>query len=342
MVNRRKQALLIVSGVLILAIALGVSAVFAQVESQPAGQIESQPAAQPVLQDGDDAQDEPEADDPEDEDKAWPQAPFAGRGGFGGRGGHGIPSHGFGGQIDGLMPMDEVLAESLGVTVEQLQEVHTQVFEALLEDGDGDFRGRHGFAASDELNALLAEALSDVSGKEITVDALEAAHEAAREAMLEQLPEAFGLSEEQLALMEDLRAAHQALQGVIDREALFLEAVQALGIDPAALQEAQENPQSLFALLEEAGVTMQDFMAAQQEAHENAVQNAVPEFITQEQADLILDGDFGTRGFGGAHGGMRGGMGGHGGGGFHGGGSFGHPGGFGPANRYAPTTGVSL
>ncbi len=364
MVNRRKQTLLIVSGVLILVIALGVSAVFAQMESQPAGQIEAQPAAQPVLQDGDDAQDEREAGDPEDKDSARPDAPFARHGGFGRRGG--FPGHGFGEQLQGQMPMEEVMAESLGVTVEQLQEAHALVREALIEEGDGNFHGRRGFAGSEELNTLLAEALSKVSSKEITLEALEAAHEAAREALLEQLPEAFAPSEEQLALMETLRAAHQALKDAIDREAVMLEAAEAVGLDPAALQEALENRLSLFALLEEAGVTIEDFMVAQQEAHENAVQNAVPEFITQEQADLILESDFG-----GPHGGFRGhdgrgacpdggGAGGHGGfnggghggfnggghGGFNGGGGFGGrsgPGGFGPAgNNNAPATGVSL
>jgi len=372
MFNRRKQTLLIVSGVLILVIALGVSAVFAQsgsqngaqMESQPAGQIEAQPAAQPVLQDGDDAQDEPEAGDPEDKDSARPDAPFARHGGFGRRGG--FPGYGFGEQLQGQMPMEEVMAESLGVTVEQLKEAHTQVFEAFVEESDGDFRGRRGFAGSEELNTLLAKALSEVSGKEISLEALEAAHEAAREALLEQLPEAFAPSEEQLALMETLRAAHQALKDAIDREAVMLEAAAAVGLDPAALQEALENRLSLFALLEEAGVPIEDFMVAQQEAHENAVQNAVPEFITQEQANLILESDFG-----GPHGGFRGhdgrgacpdggGAGGHGGfnggghGGYNGGGHRGYnggggfggrsgPGGFGPAgNNNAPATGVSL
>jgi predicted DsbA family dithiol-disulfide isomerase len=348
MFNRRKQTLLIVSGVLILVIALGVSAVFAQMESQPAGQIEAQPAAQPVLQDGDDAQDEPEAGDPEDKDSSRPDAPFARHGGFGRR--SGFPGHGFGEQLQGQMPMEEVMAESLGVTVKQLQEAHALVREALIEEGDGNFHGRRGFAGSEELNTLLAEALSEVSSKEITVEALEAAHEAAREALLEQLPEAFAPSEEQLALMETLRAAHQALKEAIDRETVMLEAAEAVGLDPAALQEALEDRQSLFALLEEAGVTIEDFMTAQQEAHENAVQDAVPEFITQEQADLILESDFGGP-HGGFHGhGGRGACPGGGGsghrGGFNGGGGFGGrsgPGGFGPAgNNNAPATGVSL
>ena len=358
MVNRKKQTLLIVSGVLILAIALGVSAVFAQsgsqngvqsgsqnraqVNGQPAGQVEALSAAQPVLQDGDDDQDEPETGEVEDEDEVSPGAPFGGHGGFGRRGG--FQGHGFGGRIEGLTPMDGVVAESLGVTVEQLQEAHAQVFAMLIEENDGDFRGQHGFAGSDELNTLLAQALSDISGREITVEDIEAAHQAAREAMLAQLPEELRPSEEQLALME----AHQALKGAIDREAVLLEAAAAVGLDPAAVQDAVqnalENRQSLFTLLEEAGVAIEDFMAAQQEAFANTIQNAVPEYITQEQAELILNSDLvgphgfgGRNGFGGEHGGM--------GGGFHGQGGFGGrgcPGGFGPDGGNAPASGVSL
>ncbi len=361
MVNRKKQTLLVIAGILVLAIALGVSAVFAQSGnqngaqsgnqngaqsgSQPAGQVAALSAAQPVFQGDDDDQDEPEAGEVEDEAETPPGSPFGEYGDFGRRGGH--HGHGFGGPLEGLTPMDEVVAESLGVTVEQLQKAHAQVFATLIEENGGGFRGQHGFAGSDELNTLLAQALSDISGREITVEALEAAHQAAREAMLAQLPEELRPSEEQLALME----AQQALKGAIDREAVLLEAAEGLGLDPVAVQDALKNPQSLFTLLEEAGVTVENFMAAHQEAQANAVQNAVPEFITQEQADLILNSNlvglhsFGSahgfgnmHGFGGEHGGM--------GGGFHGQGGFGGrgwcPGGISPDGGNAPATGTSL
>ena len=332
MVNRRKQTLLVVSGVLILAIALGVSAVFAQVESQPTAQVQAQPAAQPVLQDGDDAPDEPEAGDPADEDKALPGAPFAGHGGAGRRGGVGR-------QLEGLTPVEELLAESLGVTVEELQEAHALVREALIEEGAG--RGRRGATDNDEINALLAEALSETSGKEITVEALEAAHEEAREVLQEEFAEAYP---EQAALKE----AHEALKEAIDREAVMAEAAEAVGLDPAALQEAMQNRGSLFALLEEAGVTIEDFAAAQQEAHDNAVQNAVPEYLSQEQADLILESDLaGTHGLSGPRGGHHGRGNCPGGGEFGGRGGQGGPGGGfggrgGPGGGNAPIRGASL
>jgi len=348
MVTKNKQTILIISVVLILAIAFGVSAVFAQVENQSGDQAESQVATdftgqtanQPVLQDDGQALDEPEDEDPADADAdCWPGMTMGGRGGFGGRGG--MRGHGFGFPHDGLMPMDDIVAESLGVTVEQLQEAHTQVMEALIAENGDDFRGPHGFVYSDEHYSLLAEALSEISGKEITVEDIEAAHDAARESMLEQLPEGFGLTEEQLALME----ARQALKDALDHDAILLEAAEALGLDPAVVQEALSNPHGLMTLLDEQDISIADFMTAHQEAYANAIQNAVPEFLTQDQADLLLESEVGAFGFGGMSGGFHG-PGGPGGlmgpGGHHGRGGFGSFEGFAPSSDEAATTGTSL
>jgi hypothetical protein len=344
MVKTRKQTILIIGALLILVIALGVSAVFAQVENQASAQAnsrlatdsESQSANQPALQDDGQAQDDPEDEasaEADDNTDCLPGMHMDGLGEFRGRGG--MRGHGFGFHHDGLMPMDDVVAESLGVTVEQLQEAHTQVMEALIEENNGDFRGPHGFAGSEEFNTLLAETLSEISGKEITVEAIEAAHDAAREAMLEQLPEGFGPTEEQLALME----ARQALKDAIDRDAILQATAEALGLDPTAVLEAQAERHGLFTLLDEQGISMDSFLAAHQEAYANAIQNAVPEFITQDQADLLLESDAGAPGFGGMHGGPHGpaGPGGH-----HGRGGFGGFEEFAPSSDEAETTGTSL
>ncbi len=342
MVMKNKQTILILSVALILAIALGVSAVFAQVENQAGDQAESQVATdavgqtanQPVLQDDGQTQDEPEDEDPADADAdCWPGMTMGGRGGFGSRGG--MRGHGFGFPHDGLMPMDDVMAESLGVTVEQLQEAHTQVMEALIAENGDDFRGPHSFVYSDEHYSLLAEALSEISGKEITVEDIDAAHDAARESMLEQLPEGFGLTEEQLALME----ARQALKDALDRDAIMLEAAEALGLDPEAVQAALAERHGLSTLLEEQGISTDDFLAAHQEAYANAIQNAVPEFLTQEQADLLLESETGALGFGGMRDGLHGPgrPGGH-----HGRGGFDGFERFAPSSDEVDTTGTSL
>ena len=342
----KKRAALIISGIMTLIVALGVSAVFAQVERQEdiqakteqVAQVASELTAQPAAQDDSD-QDESTDDDSDGEDQIWPQGPFARRGGSFGQFGH--PGRGFGHLPGGNMPMAELIAENLGVTVEQLEQAHDQVLEGLTDEDDGFFHGPRGLAISNEFELQLADALSDISGNEITVEMIKTAREAAREEMLEQLPEALGLSEEQLALIE----ARQLLREAIDHEALLTEAAEAVGLDPELLLDTLGTRGALYSVLEEAGVTMEEFMLARQEAFENAVQNAVPEFLTQDQADLILEGEFGGPGFGGPRGlcnpeGAGPGMGNR--GGFHGRGGYGGQGRFAPSSGNAGTSTNSL
>jgi hypothetical protein len=231
------------------------------------------------------------------------------------------------------------LAAELGITVDELKAAHEEVRAATMEDGADGPRadgprafGSHGRPASGDVNehqALLAEALGDG----VTVEDLQAAQVAANAAWLAETVDAGALTQDQV----DLMAARQALQEAIDGDTLMAEVAQALDIDLADLLAALEDRPSLFTLLEASGVTIQDFMAAQQDAYEAAVQDAVPDIISQEQADQLLSGGMGGHGPGNMHGGFRGPGGGAGGGGGHFGGR-GASGGFGPANGTPPIT----
>ncbi len=247
---------------------------------------------------------------------------------------------GRGGFAEDVRPGNELLAEALGISVEELQaaqeEVQVAIIEQAVEDGliteeqaqqflEGNFAfrgpkfgfagrgGFHGFGQDVDREALLAGALG------ISVTALQAAQEEARAAGLAEMVDNGYLTQEQA----DMIAARQALKEYIDREALL---AGALGISVADLQSALEDGTSLPALIEELGLTFAEVAEAQQAAHEAAVQEAVEDgVISQAQADQILSGSFGGRGFGG-FGGSHGFGGGRGGpGGSHG---FGGPGGF--------------
>jgi polyhydroxyalkanoate synthesis regulator phasin len=257
---------------------------------------------------------------------------------------------GRGGFAEGVRPGHELLAEALGISVEELQaaqeEVQVAIIEQAVEDGliteeqaqqfrEGNFAfrgpkfgfagrgGFHGFGQDIDREALLADALG------ISVTALQAAQEEARAAGLAEMVDNGYLTQEQA----DMIVARQALKEYIDREALLAEA---LDISVADLQSALEDGTSLPALIEELGLTFAEVAEAQQAAHEAAVQEAVEDgVISQAQADQILSDSFGGRGFGG-FGGGRGGFGGPGGshgfgggrGGFGGSHGFGGPGGF--------------
>jgi len=299
----RKRSLILVSGILILALALGVTAAFAQSE------------------------DEPVTPDP---DKTVP-APYWGQG----RG------RGFGGQLEGLTPLHELVAAELGVDAEDLQAALTEAreaaFAAAQEDGAFGFRGHRGFAGGEEFQTYLADALADIG---VTVEELQAAQEAARDQLLEEMVAAGTIDAEQA----DMIKARKALKEYIDREAILEEV---LGLSLEELQEAREAGTPMSELLGDR--TFQEFGAEMQAAHEAAVEQAVADgVITADQAEQLQNGPrsgfAGPGGFGG-RGGRHSQAGPHGSGGC---GSFGGPGrgfgpagGMGPANGNAPT-GVSL
>ncbi|MDQ4074659.1 MAG: hypothetical protein M3220_00265 [Chloroflexota bacterium] len=140
-------------------------------------------------------------------------------------------------------------------------------------------------------NELLADAL------DITVEELEAAQQAAYEAMLEQAVAEGQITEEQAELL----AARQALKQYVEQEALLAEV---LGMSVEELEEARDAGESWSEILEAQGLDGAELHAALQDAYEEAVQDAVEDgVITEEQADQILSSEGvlrfrGLRGFG--------------------------------------------
>jgi hypothetical protein len=241
-------------------------------------------------------------------------APDSGQRGEGRRGGFGTEG--------------SYLAEALGISVEELQAAVEAVRTAHLEEavtqaladglitqeqadailagerptGDVDFRGIFKHGDREENDASLAAELG------ITVEELEAAQAAAREAAIAQAI-ADGIITQEDA---DLRAAGQALREYMEQDTVLADL---LGISAEELAAAKEDG-SVRDLIEASGLTQEEIQAAMQEAYEAAVAQAVADgVITQEQADQLQEmpgrgGHGGHRGGGHGHDGLRGGQGG--------------------------------
>jgi hypothetical protein len=217
----------------------------------------------------------------------------------------------------------EALAESLGISIEELQAAQQAAQEAAIEQAlseglitqaqadrlrESDFKRFQMLAGPDnpvDMDAHLAEAL------EISVDELSEARETAKNAAIQQALEDGAITADQAAMME----ARAALKNYIEKDALL---AKALGISAEELEAAKEDGQRLPDLLEELDIDPETFEANMQAAHEGILQQAVEDgLITQEQADLLLENGFGgmpgPRGRGGCPGGR---------------GDFGRPGGF--------------
>lgn len=213
---------------------------------------------------------------------------------------------GFGGQID----HQTLLADELGISIETLEDAQAAVKKAVLDEAvaaglltqaqadailEGDRPGpmghlgkgpRSGFGMGLDIDgqALLAEELG------ISVETLQAAQEAVKEAGLAQALEEGWITEDEA----DLIKARQALQDYIDKEAIMAEA---LGISEEELEAAKEAGTPMHELIEELGLdrdTLHENMAAAMDA---ALAEAVAAgIITQEQADQLETlGKFGPR-----------------------------------------------
>ncbi len=249
------------------------------------------------------------------------------RSGFRGNAGERGGERGFGERGDKGAEHSQYLADALGISVDELDAAQAVVAEAAIaqaiEDGAitqeqadrmaeraGDSGGRmpimggHGRDGFDkggvDHEALLAAELG------ISVEDLQAAQEEARQAGIDQAIADGNLTAEEADLMQ----AGHALREYIDHEAIMEEV---LGLTMDELQAAREEGVSIKDLLAEQGLDREAIQEAMQNAHNEAITQAVADgVITQAQADALSDGE----GFGG-RGGFFPGRGGHGGRGGH-------------------------
>lgn len=127
-----------------------------------------------------------------------------------------------------------------------------------------------------DYDALLAAELG------ITTGELTAAREKASELALQAAIDAGRITQEQADWMK----ARQALQPYIDRQAL---SAAALGMTVEELDTARQERKDMQTLLDEQGLTAEEYQAALQEAYKAALQRAVDDgVITQEQMDELL------------------------------------------------------
>lgn len=151
--------------------------------------------------------------------------------------------------------------------------------------GMQDMQGMQGprFFNSENYDAALADELG------ITVEELNAARQAAKGSVLQQLVADGTITQAQADAIlsgEGLRSIgplmlHEEMQAVI---------AEALGITVAELEAAHAEGKRLPELAAELGVALEDVQTAVQAAHEAAILQAVEDgLITQEQADWMLE-----------------------------------------------------
>lgn len=185
----------------------------------------------------------------------------SGPGGPGGPGGQGGRGRGVGNGA--------YLAEALGITEDEL----TAAFEEARADSNGQ-----------NFEETLAAALG------ISVEALETARGEAQAAALAQALANGNITQEEY----DAFMARQAFRDYLERDEII---AGALGLSAAELQTAFDEGKRIPDLLDEQGISQEDFQAAVQAAHDEALAQAVSDgVITQEQADQISQGGFGGPG----------------------------------------------
>ncbi|HUM71370.1 MAG TPA: hypothetical protein PLK31_21285, partial [Chloroflexota bacterium] len=175
-------------------------------------------------------------------------------------------------------------------------------------------QGRH-FFNSENYDAALADEL------DITVEELDAARQAAKETVLQQLVADGTITQAQADAILSGEGLH-SIGPLMLHEEMQTVIADALGITVAELAAAHAEGKRLPELAAELGVALGDVQTAVQTAHEAAILQAVADgLITQEQADWMLQRHNNGMGMGMPGGGPRGGHhGGHGGFGPQGGG----------------------
>jgi ribosomal protein S20 len=234
--------------------------------------------------------------------------------------GEGYLNHGGGWDFPGIKGGDidyqQLLADALGITVDDLQAAYQTARDAAIdkaveegmitqEQADnmkvwGGFGRRGGFGGFDRApkgvagstideNALLADALG------ITTDELQTARETANQAAIDQAIAEGLITQEQADAMQ----ARKTLMGYLDRDTLL---AKALGMSVEDLQAAYADGETLTTLMSEKGLDAATVREKLQTAYTEALAQAVKDgVITQEQADeMSQDG----HGFGMMPGGM--------------------------------------
>lgn len=227
--------------------------------------------------------------------------------------GEGYLNHGGGWDFPGIKGGDidyqQLLADALGITVDELQTAYQTARDAAvdkaLEEGTltqeqademkvwggsghrGGFGGMgrapKGVAGSIDENALLADALG------ITVDELQAARETANQAAIEQAIAEGLITQEQA----DAMLARKNVQSYVDRDTLL---ANVLGMSVEELQTAYANGATLSTLMSAKGLDAATAREKLQTAYTEALAQAVKDgVITQEQADALAQEG---RGFG--------------------------------------------
>jgi hypothetical protein len=189
----------------------------------------------------------------------------------------------------GVMAFSTSSAASTGLTI-LAQEDDTE--EPLpWKGGFGEMRGsgrggKFGFGSSFDYDAFIADSLG------VSVADLQAAHQAANIAALEQAVAEGVITPEQAELIK----AGQALRQYIDDQEILS---QVLGINAEELEAARQEGKSLPYLFGELGLEPADIKAGLQSAYEEAIQQAVNDgVITDTQAELLQEKGFSGRGFG--------------------------------------------
>ena len=193
------------------------------------------------------------------------------------------------------------LAEALGITAEELTAAKQAAWEkglaqavsdGLITQKQADWlkdrpmgiagRGLKLFPwmGEAEVNIDLDALLATEFG--ISTDELTAAREKASELSLQAAIDDGSLTQEQA----DWIKVRRALQPYIDRQAL---SATALGLTVDEMTTARQDGKDMETLLEEQGLTAEEFQTALQAAYQAALQKALDDgVITQEQMDTLL------------------------------------------------------
>jgi uncharacterized protein YidB (DUF937 family) len=206
------------------------------------------------------------------------------------------------GSGEGSVDFQSLLADALGITIEELETAQQAAFEASIQvaveagditqdeadqilDGErrpmpghgplGPGLRRSGFGQADPYHQFLADELG------INLDELQDAMQQAHAAAIEQLTEEGVLTEEQA----ELASAAQALRAYINPRSIIAEA---LGISAESLEQAWSDGMTLSELIEAQGMDSETFEQNQASAREAAVAQAVVDgVITQDQAEQL-------------------------------------------------------